>query len=369
MKTQDLSEKLKAAAAVAVCAAALSFLAKKIALSAIPFLIPLILCLAARPLSQKLSRRFRVKGAYFPAVLALLILLGIGLGLFFLISAVLSQAKEAIKTLGAALEDENSALWRILSRFEGFVESSRLTTAPPLEKSLKDALIPAVSSAVQDLTAKAATLLASLAAKTVTWLPTIILSAVTSVISLFYLMCDGGGIKKEFALLFGPSLTEKIRQAKRNALSALSGYLKATLLMTFLTFAELLLGLVILKVEYALLLAFLIALFDALPVFGAGTVLVPWGLFSLAFSDTKCGVGLLLLFGVMYVVRQIAEPKIVGTVMGIHPLFSLAAVYVGFVFFGVSGMILFPIALFLIKAEMSDGGKTKNPPSERSDGG
>lgn len=368
MKTKDLSKKVKTAAAVAVCAAALSFLAKKIVLSAIPFLIPMILCLAARPLAEKLSRKFRVKGAYFPAVLSLLILLGISLGLFFLVSGVLSQAKEAIGSLGEALEDENSALWRFLSRFEDFIEGSRLTTAIPLEKSLKDALIPACAAAVQDLTAKGAALLASLAARTVTWFPTVILSAVTSVIALFYLMCDGGGIKREFALLFGASLTERLGRAKRKTLSALSGYLKATLLVMFLTFAELLLGLVILRVEYALLLAFLIALFDALPLFGAGTVLVPWGLFSLAFTDTRRGVGLLLLFGVMYVVRQIAEPKIVGTVMGIHPLFSLAAVYVGFVFFGVFGMILFPIALFLIKVE-AGGGKTEKAPSERPDGG
>ena len=116
-----------------------------------------------------------------------------------------------------------------------------------------------------------------------------------------------------------------------------------------ITFCETLIGFLIMGVEYAFLMATLVAFVDILPIFGAGTVLIPWAIFSLLTSNTPLGIGLLVLYAVTLVVRQFIEPKIVGTTLGIHPLATLASVYLGLSFFGFWGLILGPMSVLIIR--------------------
>ncbi|WP_130869089.1 sporulation integral membrane protein YtvI [Intestinimonas massiliensis (ex Afouda et al. 2020)] len=130
---------------------------------------------------------------------------------------------------------------------------------------------------------------------------------------------------------------------------ALGGWLKAQLILMLITFGELAAGLFLLRVELALLLAGLVALLDALPVFGAAVVLVPWALGALLGGRILLGVGLLVLCGIVTLMRSLLEPRLVGQRVGLHPLAALAGMYVGFQAFGVAGMILAPLALVLAK--------------------
>ena len=100
---------------------------------------------------------------------------------------------------------------------------------------------------------------------------------------------------------------------------------------------------------YTLLPALLISLVDVLPLLGAGTVLAPWGVIELLRGNTGLGTGLLALCGIVLALRQISEPRILGGSIGLHPLATLFAAYVGLGLFGVFGMVLGPIVLLLIK--------------------
>ena len=82
--------------------------------------------------------------------------------------------------------------------------------------------------------------------------------------------------------------------------------------------------------EYALLFALLITIIDALPVFGTGTVLIPWSMAQFLRGDTRCGVGLLLLYAVAALTRQALEPRLVGKQVGLNPVLTLLALYTGF---------------------------------------
>jgi sporulation integral membrane protein YtvI len=136
---------------------------------------------------------------------------------------------------------------------------------------------------------------------------------------------------------------------------ALGGWLKAQGLLMLITFGELTAGLLILRVDLALLLAALIALVDALPVFGTGTVLLPWGLCSLISGQLPLAIGLFILYGAITLVRNLLEPKLVGSRVGLPPLAALAAMYVGFQALGVLGMILFPLLAVLLKRLWDSG--------------
>ena len=114
--------------------------------------------------------------------------------------------------------------------------------------------------------------------------------------------------------------------------------------MTVITFAELLIGFLLLGVEYAVLAAALTAIVDLLPVLGTGTVLLPWVVFCFLRRDVRLGIGLVIMYAVCLIMRQLTEPRVVGTSVGLHPLPTLVAMYVGFRLAGIWGLILFPFA-------------------------
>ena len=122
-----------------------------------------------------------------------------------------------------------------------------------------------------------------------------------------------------------------------------------------LTFFELTVGLHILGIKNALVIAFLIAIFDVLPVLGTGGIMLPWILISFLNNQVKTGVGLLILYLVITVIRNIIEPKIVGKQIGLHPLLMLMCMYLGARLFGFLGIFILPI-LILIVQNLNDTG-------------
>ena len=116
-----------------------------------------------------------------------------------------------------------------------------------------------------------------------------------------------------------------------------------------LTFIEIFIGLSLLRVNYALLVALLVAIVDIFPILGTGTILIPWAVFALVSGNVGLGSGLLILYGVSLIVRQVLEPKIVGNSIGLHPLATLAAVYLGIKFTGFLGIFIGPIVALCIK--------------------
>lgn len=108
-------------------------------------------------------------------------------------------------------------------------------------------------------------------------------------------------------------------------------------------------GLYFLGNGYAVLLGVIIGLLDALPVFGTGTVLIPWALFSLVFGNWPYAVGLIVIYVSCYYLREIMEAKLMGGHMGIAPLEMLISMYIGLKLFGVAGFILGPFGFMVIK--------------------
>jgi sporulation integral membrane protein YtvI len=145
------------------------------------------------------------------------------------------------------------------------------------------------------------------------------------------------------------SWISRVLKIKKDLFVAIFGYIKAALIIMAITFTELLIGLSIIGVEYPLMLAFLIAIIDALPVLGTGGILIPWSLYSFVTGDIRMGISLIALYLVVLVIRQIVEPKVVGQQIGVYPLLTLLAMYIGLKMIGFAGLILGPITFLLIR--------------------
>ena len=141
-------------------------------------------------------------------------------------------------------------------------------------------------------------------------------------------------------------------------------YLKATLILIFITFIELAIGLSIIKGSNPIGMALGIAIFDALPVFGTGGIMIPWIIIELLSGNYALAGGLLILYIIITIMRNILEPKILGSQLGINPIVVLLAVLIGGRLLGVLGMIFFPITAYVLTV-LHDAGKIKlykNPP-------
>lgn len=176
--------------------------------------------------------------------------------------------------------------------------------------------------------------------------PDLLLSLAVFFLSCFYLTADLPKIRSWIGKRLPETWLTPLRLVFRDGLGAVLRYLRALLILMGLTFAGLTAGFLFLGISYPLAAAFFIAIVDLLPVLGVGTVLIPWAGFLLLTGDTYTGIGLLILFGAVTLVRQLLEPKIVGASLGLHPLVTLLSVWTGWKLLGVGGMIALPIIVF-----------------------
>jgi len=157
---------------------------------------------------------------------------------------------------------------------------------------------------------------------------------------------------------FPPRLLQAVRRLRAYLREALWGWCKAQGMLAAVTFGLLLAGFFFLRIEGAVLLAAMIALLDALPLFGAGVALIPWALAELLLSNPGRAAGLALLFAVILAVRNGLEPHVVGRQIGLHPLVSLISFYLGWRLAGLAGMLLAPI-LVLILVKLREWGYSR----------
>ena len=142
---------------------------------------------------------------------------------------------------------------------------------------------------------------------------------------------------------------------KQTTIDVILGYLKAQFKIEIWVYLIITVGFMLLRIRYGYLIAIPIALLDILPVFGTGTVLVPWTLFKLLSGDYIYAFGLIVIWGVSQLVRQIIQPKMIGDSMGMAPIPTLVLLYIGYKLAGVVGMIV-AVPLGILVLAMDEAG-------------
>lgn len=179
-------------------------------------------------------------------------------------------------------------------------------------------------------------------------LPSIFVVVIVFILSLFFMITDAKKVSLAVKRPFSDEFIQKMLEFKADLKKYVGGYVKAQLTIMCISFTILLIGLSILKVDYALVIALAVAILDALPFFGSGAVLWPWSFISFIMGDILMGVGLIIIYLAVILMRQFVEPKIVSKNIGIHPLMTLMSMYVGFRIFSIGGMILGPLMMVML---------------------
>ncbi len=178
--------------------------------------------------------------------------------------------------------------------------------------------------------------------------PGMIMATLVSAVGFIYLTSDMDGASQSIESLLPSAHSEKIKSGFKDVSGAVFSYLRAYATIMSVNFILLSVGLTIVGAENPLAVGLIIAFVDALPVLGCGTVLIPWALWSFLSGEMMRGAGLLILLGVIYIVRQFLEPRVIGRMTGVHPFVALACVYIGLKLGGIGGMIVAPIILMCV---------------------
>jgi len=316
------------------------FLAVRLAFFLLPFLIAFALSSLMEPLIRVLDRKLHIKRK-ISAPIILLLLMGI---IITLVVLGILRLVEEIRGLIAAAPAFFSNMYAEI--VELIKKSAEHIDWVPVE--ITDNLGTIIANLSNTVTNFGKTLVKG-AYTTALSLPEVIIFTIVTILATYFMAKDRHVIAAVLRRHLPETWVDRILSIKNDLFMAIFGYLRAALIIMVITFTELLIGLTIIGAKYTLLLAFLIAVIDALPILGTGSVLIPWSLYSFITGDIRMGVSVIVLYLVILVVRQFVEPKVVGQQIGVHPLLTLLAMYTGLKLIGFIGMILGPIAFILIR--------------------
>ena len=303
---------------------------------AMPFLLGAGLALAAEPLVALLSRRLP-RGAAA----------GIGVTVTFailtaLVMALCAFAVRELSLLADVLPELLEAAKGGMGSLEIFL-TDLVTQAPEEVRPLLIGQVESLFSGGSALLDKVTRWVLSLASGFVARLPDGVLGFGTGLIASYMISAKLPQWNRWLRSRFPGGQLQPALNALKGMKTAVLGWLKAQLKLSGVTWIIVTAGFLLLGIRHAPLWAAAVALVDAFPILGTGTVLVPWSLVSFLQGDTVRAFGLLGLYGGLALLRSLLEPKLVGRQLGLDPLVTLIALYAGYRLWGLPGMILSPI--------------------------
>jgi len=316
----------------------------------LPFLLALALSAMVEPSVQKLRRRMKVRRAFAAGLVTTLLLVVAGGGVVMVLARLTVELRQWSDRLPELME-RFPAVWNgMLDQIERWYASS-----PAFLRSALDLLAGQLMEEGPGLAGAAGTRLMGAASSLLSALPDAGLFLVTTVLAVYFTSLSYPSILAFLKRQLPPAWQGRCREAAHCFRSTILKWLRAELLLILATFGILLAGFVWMRLDYALLAAVFTALVDALPVLGTGTVLFPWALGCFLMGSTERGLSLLVLYAVGLIVHTLLEPRLLAGQADLPPITALLAMYVGFRFMGVGGMILLPIVLLLLK-QFQDAG-------------
>ena len=181
----------------------------------------------------------------------------------------------------------------------------------------------------------------------ITGLPSVILSVILTVVSTFFISMDFEHIVEYVLNIMPAKMRKTVTETVNTGVGSVRKILLSYILIMGLSFVELSIGFLLMKIPYAVGLALLVAVIDIMPVLGTGLVLIPWAIIAAILRMYPLAIGVAMLYIIMLVVRNVVEPKLVGKQMGLHPVATLISMFLGLNLFGILGLFGFPIALSL----------------------
>lgn len=313
----------------------------------LPFIIGWIISLIANPVVRFFEVKIKFKRKAMSAIMIVLIIALIILAGYALVSLFITQGIGFAQSM-----PEKWAVWK-----ENLDDWSR-TLNNNLPVKMRDSLSSLGTKIEESITSFISSIgansnLAQTAITTVSSkigsIATVLIGIIMCVLSAYLFTAEHNNLAVSIEKHTPKGVYIKLQAAFRGLKKAVSGYIKAQLKIEFWVYIITLIGLIILGVDYSIIIALAIALLDILPFFGAGLIMVPWGVIHILNAHYFLGIGLLITWGVGQLVRQLIQPKLIGDSVGLPPLPTLFSLFIGYKLLGVFGMVIaVPIAMIIL---------------------
>ena len=309
-----------------------------------PFVIGWIVAMIANPLVKFLEKKVKILRKHSSAII-IVVVVALIVGAFYLIIAAL------VKEVRSLSDDLPNIFTQVEARLQELSSRvSEITASLPVSlQNIINNLLNGISENITNFNSEENEMTISMAGTFAKSIAEIFLMIIVTILSAYFFIAKRdeliNGLKKNVP----NSVNNGWVIIYDNFKTAVGGYFKAQFKIMFIIIAIMFIGFEILEVGYSFLLAFGIALLDLLPVFGTGAVLWPWAIADMLMGNYIRAIGLVVIYLICQIVKQILQPKMVGDSIGISPLATLVFMYIGYRFYGVLGMILgIPIGMVIV---------------------
>lgn len=192
-------------------------------------------------------------------------------------------------------------------------------------------------------------------------IPSILVGAIVAIIACCFMTADYDRMVLFIKRQLSAKHKHSLHRAKEIMFYSIGKMVKAYALIMLITFTELCVGLTFLKLikvytgGYIVAIAIVVAIVDIIPILGTGTILIPWSIYSFIVGDYGFGIGILAVYGIITVIRQVIEPKLVAGQLGLPPVVTIVGMFIGLRIFGFVGMFLVPLTVILVKLLNDEG--------------
>ncbi|MCR5719837.1 MAG: sporulation integral membrane protein YtvI [Lachnospiraceae bacterium] len=311
------------------------FLVPKAIMYMLPFVVGWVISMIAAPLVKFFEEKLKIKRKTGSAVIIILVLALVITLSYIVLTILFDQLMGLINSLPSVWSAVEKTLNNTGDKWAGLY--NRLPrNAQDTIKNINANVGGYVGSFLKNLSTPTVAVLGNMLKQ----VPNVFIGVIMTLISSYLFVAERGAIQEWFEKHTSKRVQEYFQVIKEGFSRAVGGYFKAQFLIEIWVFLVTCIGLLILRIDFAILIALGVAFLDLLPVFGAGMIMIPWALLRLASGDYFVGIGLLVVWGLGQFVRQLIQPKIVGDSVGVPAIPTLLLLYVGYKVASIGGMII-----------------------------
>lgn len=314
----------------------------------LPIICALLTALVLNPAVNAVKFRFSIKRTSAVVIVFSLFLLFISLTTYFLVTKLAAQAILIFENLPVYINNIN----RAFIEFQHNLDHRYEDLPPGFIQEINTHINQTLINIRNDLTNR--NLLKDLT-NLITLIPKFLLTFLVYLITLFLFMLELPRLKEKLYSYFSEKTVQQVNYMTSRLTFVIFGFIKGQLLVSIIIFIVSLIGLLIIKPEIALLMSFIIWIIDVIPIIGSIVILAPWSLYHFITGNFSLATQLLILAIILVIIRRTVEPKVMGKQIGLSPLATIIAMYIGLMLFGVLGFFLGPLIVILFTSAKEAG--------------
>ena len=315
---------------------------------AVPILLALVTAFFLEPLVKLCKQKFKWKRK--PAIITVFtsFLLLISATLYLTITQLIGRIIQLTK-MAPEYFNSLSAVWmNVQNKLFSFTQDMPLEVVTSIQTELDRFLILMKEAILGFVSYESITNL-------LTEIPNFLVNFIVYIVALFLFMLDLTDLKKMVFRHLSPATAEKVRFMTSRINSVIFGFFKAQFLASLVILVASFLGLLIIAPKYALVMSIVIWIIDLIPILGSIIIVAPWSLYQFALGNIGLGTKLAILALILLIIRRAVEPKLMGSQIGLSPLATLIAMFIGLQVFGFLGLMIGPFIVIIFTTAKEAG--------------